>query len=398
MRKSYAFEFLITSVLAYNDAPCHYPKPEKLKSVQKLTKSGNPPYQGGAVYYFPNTITENNFPSTLESITYKGLLYREFWNNNDGGGLVKIDTHVFDITTTDDTSFEFILNANDFTDAGENSDGYAQVVKHATAICRLPWYVREKLDYVGLSGPGDSPFGATASTGKMNLNTHRTKDLFSDGGYWRGTIEELLLHEGSHVCVDSLYKNDLGWQAAQDADNRFISTYARDNPTREDIAETLTPWMLARQYVDLLQEPISSDCLTPDVKTIVNAIPNRLRFLELNLSPIFFGPEGETTSTSEISTTQGTTTKETSTSQTNEILCFENYQHYDDSVGECVNNVCICENGRRIHFSKCFVNGGNNCRSCNEGYKRVEVSDGVFNCEQITSTTTITTNPTTTTP
>ena len=39
--------------------------------------------------------------------------------------------------------------------------------------------------------------------------------------------------------MDGPHAASAGWLAAQAADPEFISTYARDNPTREDIAESL---------------------------------------------------------------------------------------------------------------------------------------------------------------
>lgn len=79
---------------------------------------------------------------------------------------------------------------------------------------------------------------------------------------------------------------------------------------------------------------------------------------------------------------QPSTTMKISTTQTSLTLCSENYQHYNQSSGNCVNNKCTCENGRQIHYSKCSENGGENCRSCDEGFERIEVLEGIFHCEK----------------
>ena len=68
-------------------------------------------------------------------------------------------------------------------------------------------------------------------------------------------------------------------------------------------------------------------------------------------------------------------------SPTAQISCPENYQHFDQASGECINNACTCDNGRIIHYTKCSENGGENCRSCSAGHERIEVSENVFHCK-----------------
>ena len=53
----------------------------------------------------------------------------------------------------------------------------------------------------------------------------------------QGILEETLVHESTHTSLDGKYANAPEWLAAQEADNTFISTYARDFPEREDLAE-----------------------------------------------------------------------------------------------------------------------------------------------------------------
>jgi len=67
---------------------------------------------------------------------------------------------------------------------------------------------------------------------------------------------------------------------AQKKDNNYISTYARDNPAREDIAESF----LAYFAVTYRKDRISQN--TYD--TIMRIIPNRIKFfdsLNLDMSP-----------------------------------------------------------------------------------------------------------------
>ncbi len=69
--------------------------------------------------------------------------------------------------------------------------------------------------------------------------------------------------------------------AAQEADDRFISTYAEDFPDREDIAESIVPYIAVRYRSDRISEQLRS--------TILDAIPNRIDYFDslgLSMYPI----------------------------------------------------------------------------------------------------------------
>jgi len=84
-------------------------------------------------------------------------------------------------------------------------------------------------------------------------------------------LEEVLFHEATHTSFDAEHANSAGWLAAQDADPNFISSYARDNPTREDVAESLLPWFALRHAGGLFPFQITS---------IQATIPNRLAYFD----------------------------------------------------------------------------------------------------------------------
>ena len=65
--------------------------------------------------------------------------------------------------------------------------------------------------------------------------------------YWIGDIlDETLIHEGAHTSIDSYLYGTASWEQAVAADGKYISDYARDNPGREDIAETYLVWFATR--------------------------------------------------------------------------------------------------------------------------------------------------------
>lgn len=88
----------------------------------------------------------------------------------------------------------------------------------------------------------------------------------------QGILEETLIHECTHISLDAKYSNDAKWRAAQKADLTFISTYARDNPDREDVAESLLLYLAYRYRSDRISQSLYD--------TIKKTIPERLKFFD----------------------------------------------------------------------------------------------------------------------
>ena len=96
------------------------------------------------------------------------------------------------------------------------------------------------------------------------------------------SVEEVALHEAGHMVLDSCassapgmfagFSLSPGWLAAQEADGMFISGYAKVNPRREDVAETLWAWFVSRCVPDRLH---------PAWKWYIDrGIPHRLAFMD----------------------------------------------------------------------------------------------------------------------
>ena len=52
----------------------------------------------------------------------------------------------------------------------------------------------------------------------------------------------------------------------------YISKYAKKYPKREDVAESIVPWIAVRYRLDRISNV--------DVETILKTIPNRLKFFD----------------------------------------------------------------------------------------------------------------------
>ena len=76
-----------------------------------------------------------------------------------------------------------------------------------------------------------------------------------------------MLHEAGHALGSFS-----SWTIAQEADNKFISKYAKEFPVREDVAETINWWIAVRCKPDKISKT--------NYKKILEAIPNRLKYLD----------------------------------------------------------------------------------------------------------------------
>ena len=74
------------------------------------------------------------------------------------------------------------------------------------------------------------------------------------------------------MSLDARHANAPGWTTAPTADGVFVSTYARDNPGREDVAESILPYWAVRRRSARLGES--------DRTAILAAIPNRLDYFD----------------------------------------------------------------------------------------------------------------------
>ena len=145
--------------------------------------------------------------------------------------------------------------------------------KDATAIGRLPYALRTSVATVWIH-KGVQPFGG----GNNNLLIHVGQ---ADQYVASGILEETFVHEAAHTSLDGPHAVNPGWLAAQNADGVFISTYARDNPTREDIAESFLPYLAVRYRATRISESLAT--------TIQQTIPNRIAYfdgLRLNVLPV----------------------------------------------------------------------------------------------------------------
>jgi hypothetical protein len=214
----------------------------------------NPPFSGTA-FLHTGIITEADW-SAYTSMTYAGQASRWVFDRRVNQWLFQ-PMHLFNASFADGLASEVQVNP----EFGSQAAAAIEAEKYALVVGRLPTSMRTDVQSITIH-KGLMPFGG----GNNNLLIH-TDQAIQYGSY----LEEILFHEAGHTSFDAAHANSPGWLSAQQNDPTFISTYARDNPTREDIAESILPWFALR-YTNVLF-PFQIDAINA-------AIPNRLAYFD----------------------------------------------------------------------------------------------------------------------
>lgn len=233
----------------------------------------DPPFSG-TIFIDPDIMTEDD-PSTLVAAVYQGQEMRTMYDRR-ANDWVQRNAHIIDTAFSDGLVIEAQVNP-EFNSADE---ARTEAIRWAEEVGRLPRALRTEVKTMWIH-KGTEPFGG----GNQNILIHTGQ---ADDYIAGGILLETLVHEASHTSLDPLYANHPDWLAAQQADPEFISTYARDNPNREDIAESFLTWLAVRHRADRIPASMK--------QTIESAIPNRLAFfdqLDLDLSPLVTGTATE---------------------------------------------------------------------------------------------------------
>lgn len=204
-----------------------------------LNPAGSAEPFSSTVYLEPDLLTTAS-PSTFTTLGEARRAQREMLDLRTNT-LVTIDAYVFDVQFDDGAMLAVSVNP-DFADT---SDPRRYAERFATDVGRLPAVLRTRVTDLWIH-PGDALWGSLADRGALIVHTGSLADYVS-----AGIVEETLLHESVHVAIDPLYQDDPGWQAARVLDDGFVSTYARENPDREDFADSFPMWLVARQLDDV---------------------------------------------------------------------------------------------------------------------------------------------------
>jgi hypothetical protein len=212
----------------------------------------------GTVYADPDVITTAD-PTTFVSISFQGTADRQMFDRRPAA-FVTYRAFIFRAQFSDGLVTEVQVNP----EFGTSDLALVEAEKYAREVGRIPTMLRRDMDTMWIH-KGDYAMGG----GNRNILIHTDRARSDEA---RGALEEALFHEGTHTSLDSRHRSAAGWTAAQQMDGDFISTYARDNPNTEDLAETVVLWAALRFRPERLSPAL--------INTIEMRIPNRLRYLD----------------------------------------------------------------------------------------------------------------------
>jgi len=226
-----------------------------------------PPYSG-TIFIDPDIITSSD-PSVIQSTTYTGQGSRVVYDRRVNNWIT-INAYLFNVIWNDGLTSEAIVNP----EFGNITTARIEAEKYAFLIGQLPYCLRVDVNQIWIH-QGVQAFGG----GNHSILIHTGQSVNYEAS---GILEETLVHEASHTSLDFAHSTAIGWTNAQSQDGNFISTYARDNPTREDIAESFLTWLMVRYR--------ASKISITNYNSITQTIPNRLLYFDsksFNLYPFF---------------------------------------------------------------------------------------------------------------
>lgn len=231
---------------------------DDVSEVETVSVSDPEPPFRGTIFINPDIITEDD-PTAFVSLTYAGQESREMFDRRPGTRIT-VDAYLFDATFDDGLTVEIQVNP----EFGSVENAQIEAEKYAPPIGQLATSLRRDVETVWIH-KGDNPFGG----GNNNLLIHTGQALNYINN---GILEETLIHEAAHTSLDRDHARAEDWVSAQGLDNHYISTYARDNNTREDVAESFLPYLAIRYFADRIPEDLKN--------TIEETIPNRIAYFD----------------------------------------------------------------------------------------------------------------------
>lgn len=225
-----------------------------------LSALAAPPFYG-TIVMDPDIILSTD-ASALQTLSYVRQGMRLIFDRRTGIAENVENVHILVAAFDDDNDIEFRVHPEFASQASAKT----AAARYAHSIGQLPGILRLRIQSVTVL-MGTKPFGGDPSSGDLLIHT---------GQAWQyereGILEETLMHEASHIALDPFHARASRWIEAQEADDEFISIYARDYPLREDVAESFLPYYAYRYRSDRISAEM--------IETIESAMPHRIAYFD----------------------------------------------------------------------------------------------------------------------
>lgn len=217
----------------------------------------------GTAFVCPGLITTSD-PSSFVALIPKGQAERKMFDRRLDNWKV-YNAFIFEATYRDSEPIEIQVNPEFI-----RAQATVEAGKYARAIGQLPALLRADVKTCWIH-QGKELFGGRNQN--ILIHTGQSVEYERDG-----VLEEVLLHEATHTSLDAQHATAKDWQAAQTKDPAWLSVYGKENPEREDLAETY-PLYLAFRY--------RPQRLPRDLKEqIQRSVPARLVYLDTIKGPL----------------------------------------------------------------------------------------------------------------
>ncbi len=215
---------------------------------------------------FPNSVVSNDLDfirtddrGVFSCIGYKRETRAEMPDKR-GGELMADGVFSWSAQFKDGTSIEVWVHP----DVGSRDAARKLALHAAYRVGKLPTFMRSRLNHVVIHEGNETAF--SEDTGRFFV-------LYSKNMATRlrnNDLEETVFHESVHATLDVPMSASAAWKQAQRTDGDFVTSYARDNPDQEDMAESaLFAWAL------LIHPGRLPKSVEEKVRTVM---PNRLAF------------------------------------------------------------------------------------------------------------------------
>ena len=203
-------------------------------------------------------ILKDSEKNVYQSIKYIGIQNNRVWDYRTSN-FHNRDCYTFTISYSDGLTTNAIVNL----EFGSVAEAQKQAEKYGRYTGLLPIFFRKDIKELELH-KGSNSIGA--GSGAITIHVGRAESSIKSGHF-----EETMIHEAGHLTLGAKHKTT-DWINAKNADGAFISTYAQENPTTEDISESIVPWIAVRYRRDSISDKAAD--------YILKTIPNRIAYFD----------------------------------------------------------------------------------------------------------------------
>ena len=228
-----------------------------------------PPF-GGTMWDLPDLIKSSDY-TIYSTSSYQGIETRLFYDKSIPD-FINYPAHVYKVNFGDDLSIDFEIYT-EFTleEAGNIEQKYAPLIGQLGKDLR-----RNIKSFEFLKGEEVASAQRTDDLNYANITFHTDWLTLVETTFSGDRTEELLIHESAHLSIDPYVYGQQGWTNAVNLDGNYLSTYAKDNPNSEDIAETFQAYIAVKYFPDRISNSLRD--------TILSVCLNRFKYFDsLNL-------------------------------------------------------------------------------------------------------------------